>query len=44
MIDISVEDDALSVVFCGKKCIVPFSDLMKQSSPVVVPQYFVEAI
>lgn len=44
MIDISVKDDSLSVVFCGKNCIVPFSDLMKQSSPVVVPQYFVNAI
>lgn len=44
MVDISVEDTSLSVVFCGEKYTVSFSDLMLHASPVVVPQYFVEAI
>ena len=44
MVDIWPGKDALYITFAGNSVDIPFKDLMKDASPVVVPQYFVEAI
>ena len=44
MVDIAVSDAGLLIVFCGRNYTLLFAEIMKNSSPVVVPQYFVEAI
>lgn len=44
MVDISPKADALHITFVGNSLDIPFENLMKDASPVVVPQYFVDAI
>lgn len=44
MITIWIEETWLSLLFTGQKSIVPFVELLKVASPVVLPEYFVSAI
>ena len=44
MVDILAKTDVLRITFVGSSLDIPFKDLMNEASPVVVPQYFVDAI